>query len=117
LCATNVESFVRQIGYPAPRHRSTTTHSIVGGVARSGMSYVDLRFQLLDEQVRDGSYPLHMASMSKNTTVSVIRMLLDAAPEVITWINKYGDTPLHVALASGASSDVIQTLMAHDTKM
>ena len=113
----------QQIGYPAPPRQSllsspstTHRHVVVDGIARSGVSNVDLRFQSIDAQLRDGSYPLHIACMSNNpATVSVIQMLLDGAADVVSWTNKYSETPLHLALSAGICDDGIKSLLECDT--
>ena len=105
------------MGYPAtrkPSENTATQHPVTDGVARSGPSCIDMRFQSIGEQVRDGSYPLHIACMS-NAPLSVIKMLLDGAPEVVSWTNKFGETPLHLALSRGVHDDGIRMLLQYDS--
>lgn len=58
---------------------------------------VDLRFDYTNGQIRDGAYPLHMA-VSSGAPVGVVEMLIKDADDVLLMSNKYGETPLHLAL-------------------
>lgn len=71
---------------------------------------VDMRFQAVETQIRDGAYPLHMAIASK-ASKNVIEMLMREAPDVLRMTNKYGETPLHVALASDTDTETVELLL------
>lgn len=58
---------------------------------------VGLRYQGASEQVRDGSYPLHMA-VSSRAPVGVLELLIKYEPDILFKTNKFGETPLHLAL-------------------
>jgi hypothetical protein len=68
---------------------------------RSG---VDLRFDATDHQIRDGAYPF--TCNFKRASVS-LKCLWDADDVVL---NKYGETPLHLALMQD-DSEVVQVLI------
>ena len=51
----------------------------------------------MSSQVRDGAYPLHMA-IKAGAPASVLTTLIQSAREVLVKTNKFGETPLHVAL-------------------
>lgn len=76
---------------------------MVGSPSR--VSHLDLRFEALGVQTRDGSYPLHMAIENGGTSLHVVDMLLNAAPTVAHLVNKFGETPLHVALRCCSLTD------------
>lgn len=81
-------------------HTPENQHLVVEGSPRRGAygtTNIDLRFEAIEEQDRDGSYPLHMA-VANRSSLHVLDMLINAAPEVVHCTNKYGETPLHVAL-------------------
>jgi len=52
-------------------------------------------------QVRDGSYPLHMA-VQASASIDVLEILIKAEEEILLKTNKFGQTPLHLALERGA---------------
>ena len=76
-----------------------------------GNNSSDLRFQNISGQVRDGAYPLHIAIKARAPT-PVLEMLIKGAAEVLLKTNKYGETPLHVALLSGAEDEQVELLIA-----
>ena len=53
------------------------------------------RFEERSQQLRDGSYPLHMAIVN-GAPMQVLEMLAKAAPEVASMTDKYGQTCLHL---------------------
>jgi ankyrin repeat protein len=71
---------------------------------------VDLRFDAANHQIRDGAYPLHMA-VSSGAPLGVIEMLIKDAGDVVLKTNKYGETPLHLALMYH-DSEVAQVLIS-----
>jgi ankyrin repeat protein len=112
----------------SPEPSVSHQHAVIEGCPRRGTygtSLQELRFHHLGIQLRDGSYPLHMAvaaaadviagnvipssmvtSITSDTIHSlfhVLDMLIRAAPDVVTWTNKFGETPLHIALRSSSS--------------
>jgi ankyrin repeat protein len=83
-------------------------------ILASSPAAIDLRFEALGIQTRDGSYPLHMA-VSNRSSLEVIELLITAAPEVVHLINKYGETPLHLALRGRVAEEkVIEMLLDAD---
>lgn len=58
------------------------------------------RFEDHSQQLRDGSYPLHMA-IASGATIQVLEMLVKAAPEVASKADKFGRTCLHLAVKNG----------------
>jgi ankyrin repeat protein len=68
-------------------------------------------------QERDGSFPLHMAIRSRAPR-SVLEMLIKEDPDSHALRNKFGETPLHVAIKQdaeptedGSSDDVAEFLL------
>jgi len=51
-------------------------------------------------------------AVSANAPLPVIEMLIKAANDVLLKTNKYGETPLHLALSLGMSEDIVETLVA-----
>jgi hypothetical protein len=89
-------------------------HALMVEQQNAGMRSKDtlgLRFDALGDQVRDGAYPLHMAILA-GAPVHVVTLLLQGAPDMVLTTNKYGETPLHVALQRHASDDVIAVLVS-----
>jgi ankyrin repeat protein len=111
-------SDMRQIGNLASRKTSSmnesksTDHVIIdpSGGMRAKHS-VDLRFDVTNNQIRDGAYPLHMA-VSSGAPLGVIEMLIKDADDVLLMTNKYGETPLHLALMQD-DSEVVQVLIGY----
>jgi ankyrin repeat protein len=77
----------------------TNIHLVLEGTPRNGFygTAIDLRFEALGVQTRDGSYPLHMA-VSNHAPLKVLDMLINAAPDAVRLPNKFGEAPLHLAL-------------------
>lgn len=65
---------------------------------------------ILSHQIRDGSYPLHMA-IEKGTTRSILNLMLQEDIDILEFQNKRGETPLHIALAKNESDEVIELLL------
>lgn len=63
-----------------------------------GTNFSEIRFQNLSKQLRDGAYPLHMA-VKAGAPKHVLEVLIKAADDVLLMQNKFGETPLHIALA------------------
>jgi ankyrin repeat protein len=106
-----------QMGDLIPRKTSPVAehqHPVIEGSPRRG-SYgsVDLRFEALSVQTRDGSYPLHMA-VSNRSSLHVLDMLINAGPEVVFWTNKHGETPLHLALRGRLDDEAVEFLLFAD---
>ena len=94
-----------------------TQHPVVEGSPRRGcfnINNIDLRFDAIGEQERDGSYPLHMA-VSNRASIHVLDMLINAGPHVVFCTNKYNETPLHLALSSHPPDDAtVEILLQAD---
>jgi hypothetical protein len=54
--------------------------------------------------------PLHLMCKLNNPPTDVINDIVEAAPEVVSWVDSHGWLPLHHACANGASPDVLQIL-------
>lgn len=61
-------------------------------------------------QVRDGSYPLHMA-MQNGTTASTVERMIAVDVGVLELINKRGETLLHIAVANNESDEIVKLLL------
>lgn len=87
---------------------------------------IDLQFHEYDNQIRDGSYPLHIA-LSNNANVDVITILLRAASlaslndidsnggddgkkVVLQLKNKFGQIPMDIAKDRGYDEAVVISL-------
>lgn len=54
--------------------------------------------------------PLHLMCKLNNPPTDVISDIVEAAPEVVSWVDGHGWLPLHHACANGASTEVLQIL-------
>jgi ankyrin repeat protein len=54
--------------------------------------------------------PLHLMCKLNNPPTDIIGDIVEAAPEVVSWVDSHGWLPLHHACANGASPDVLQIL-------
>ena len=54
--------------------------------------------------------PLHLICKLNNPPTDVISEIVEAAPEVVAWVDNHSWLPLHHACANGASTDVLQVL-------
>jgi ankyrin repeat protein len=54
--------------------------------------------------------PLHLMCKLNNPPTDIISDIVEAAPEVVSWVDSHGWLPLHHACANGASPDVLQVL-------
>lgn len=80
-------------------HHNNHDHFIADLNVHAQKSNVDLQFHSYDNQVRDGSYPLHIA-LSNKATEGVIRILVDerlGGNDVLKMKDKFGKTPLDIA--------------------
>jgi hypothetical protein len=107
------------MGDPAPKkhtdtisQRKESDHFVLSTSPHSAM---DLEYRDRETQVRDGAYPLHMAlaSTSRKATLECIEMLIHGAPEVLSMTNKYGETPLHVALSHYAPAVIVERMLCN----
>lgn len=92
-----------------------TDHALIdpsGGI--SSKTFSSLRYELTSQQVRDGAYPLHIAVQAR-APVSVLELLIGGAQDVLLLVNKFSDTPLHLALeqGDGAAEAAVQALLQH----
>lgn len=69
----------------------------------------ETQFEDRSIQIRDGSYPLHMA-ISNGAPQSVIEMLIKAAPDCLSLTDKFDRTCLHLAVANGATKDTMSAV-------
>jgi ankyrin repeat protein len=75
------------------------------------MSSCELHYSLLSQQIRDGAYPLHMAI---GAPLNILELLVLEAPEIRMETNKYGETPLHLALKQLSHEATIQLLLREE---
>jgi hypothetical protein len=54
--------------------------------------------------------PLHLICKINNPPTDVVSEIVEAAPEVVAWVDNHGWLPLHHACANGASTDVLLIL-------
>jgi len=81
------------------------------GAGMGAKSSIDYRFDyLIQHQIRDGAYPLHMA-VGSNASLEVVEMLLKEAGDVASMTNKFGETALHVAFRTLASPEILLVLI------
>jgi hypothetical protein len=97
------------MGNPAPPHKTrnskeATQHFVIDTASKPNANLIDLWYELLTHQIRDGSYPLHEA-VAAGAPRGVIEMLLKEADDVLLLTNKHGETPLHIALANQSTVD------------
>lgn len=94
-------------------------HPVLEGTPRNGAhgTAIDLRFEALGAQTRDGAYPLHMA-VSNHAPLEVLDKLINAAPNVVRLTNKFGEAPLHLALRGSSlfaiDDEAIELLLRSD---
>jgi hypothetical protein len=93
-----------QMGNRAPPHttrnsKEGTQHFVPDTAGKPSGNPIDLWYESLTHQIRDGSYPLHEA-VAAGAPRGVIEMILKEADDVLLFTNKHGETPLHVALAN-----------------
>ncbi|KAL3909132.1 MAG: hypothetical protein SGILL_008210 [Bacillariaceae sp.] len=56
------------------------------------------------------STPLHLICKINNPPTDIVNEIVEAAPEVVGWVDNHGWLPLHHACANGVSTDVLQIL-------
>jgi ankyrin repeat protein len=117
LCLLALFCFFNKMGELAPaakkRHSvdaKNNNHFVTDLAGKSNLrsSYGG---DLLDLQIRDGSYPLHMA-IEAGCSRNVVELLMlvrggedtPTSTDLLLLTNKHGETPLHVALANPSSS-------------
>lgn len=54
--------------------------------------------------------PLHLMCKLNNPPTDVISNIVEAAPEVVSWVDSHGWLPLHHACANGATTEVLHIL-------
>eukprot|EP00978_Attheya_sp_CCMP212_P014973 scaffold38427_cov52-Attheya_sp.AAC.4 len=106
-----------KIGDIAPQKGSnkgnaeTVMHAVVDGTTRSGMSTEELRFLDRGIQIRDGAYPLHMLLAGPNVDIEMVENFIVEAPDILVLVDKFGRTPLHVALENRKDGPMIDMLL------
>jgi hypothetical protein len=106
------------MGYPATSKTQQlagkeSDHTIIDPSAGMKVDSAELRFSALATQIRDGAYPLHMA-VQQHAPTEVIEMLLKGACGDEVQTNKFGDTPLNVALKAGADDGTVEILLVNN---
>jgi hypothetical protein len=97
------------MGNPAPprttrNSKEGTQHFVTDTASKPSGNPIDLWYESLTHQIRDGSYPLHEA-VAAGAPRGVIEMILKEADDVLLLTNKHGETPLHIALANQSIVD------------
>lgn len=116
-----------KMGSPAPRKSKSLQqteqghHFVLGTSPTSTLesSRLAMKWQEGRIQVRDGAYPLHMLvghrheEQEEEAVISheAVEMLIHAAPHVLSRTNKFGETPLHVALGSHCPANIVEILL------
>lgn len=79
-----------KVGYKKP---DTQNHFIADTNVHHQQRTIDLQFHEYDAQIRDGSYPLHMAVFN-NAPFEVLCLLVNiGGRETLAFKNKFGKTP------------------------
>jgi ankyrin repeat protein len=106
------------MGDPAPNMAAighNENHACMDSTGGMYKDATDLHYGLLSQQTRDGAYPLHIAIHS-GASLPILELLIQQAPEVLTKTNKFGETPLHLALKKGSQNEpVVDFLLQSDT--
>ena len=86
-------------------------HFVTDLAGRSNLQCADTMYGVLDHQVRDGSYPLHMA-IAAGAPVNVIGLIVGEVrgKGILQLVDKHGETPLHFAVAGRSSDEVVDLL-------
>lgn len=92
-----------KMGSPAPKGNKRlsgkeTDHVLIdpsGGMATKDS--VALRYEGFGQQIRDGSLPIHMAIQAK-APLGTLELLIKYGRDTLAETNKFGETPLHLAL-------------------
>ena len=64
-------------------------------------------------QIRDGSYPLHMA-ISSGAPIEVLQILVKAAPDVALKTDKFGQTCLDLVVKCGGTPEAVDLIRSYD---
>jgi ankyrin repeat protein len=103
------------MGEPAPRKKRSVEqaemqHFVTDKAGKSNLT-ASATLYVLDQQVRDGSYPLHMA-LQAGTSRSVVKLILggEEGEDLLLLTNKHGETPLHIARANPTNEDLVDLL-------
>jgi ankyrin repeat protein len=76
---------------------------------------VDLHFDAIRSQMRDGAYPLHMAIVA-GAPLDVAEMLIKEADDILLETNKFGETPLHLALKHHVDDAIVEVMLQCEPK-
>jgi ankyrin repeat protein len=88
-------------------------HFVTDLAGKSNLAPSELMYDALGYQVRDGSYPLHMA-VRAGAPRNVVERILREDGDLVLLTNKYGETVLHVALSVPSNAEVVD-LILNDT--
>lgn len=100
---------------PHDNFTKSNRHLVLDGTTSSSWKSSQIKtssetqFEERSIQLRDGSYPLHMA-VANGAPLIIIDMLIKAAPDVLSWTDKFERTCLHLAVANGATIDFISSI-------
>jgi ankyrin repeat protein len=93
-----------------------THHFVTDLAGKSNLESSDALHGALDQQVRDGSYPLHMA-IAAGAPRNVVDLILgEADDDVLLMVNKHGETSLHIALANPSNEEFVDLLIETSKK-
>eukprot|EP01083_Nonionella_stella_P113393 334277_1 len=85
-------------------------HFIADMNVHSQKSNIDIKFHQYDSQIRDGSYPLHIA-LSNGASTDVIKILIDVGgDDVLRMKNKFDKIPIDVAQELNYGEHTLQLL-------
>jgi ankyrin repeat protein len=62
-------------------------------------------------QIRDGAYPLHILLAGPNVEIEMVENFIVEAPDILILSDKFGRTPLHVALENRKEGPIIDMLL------
>jgi ankyrin repeat protein len=91
-------------------------HFVTDTAYKSYLNSLENWSGVLNVQVRDGSYPLHMA-ITAGASRHAIEMLVMACPEVLKMTDKHGRTPLYIYLTKGwfvDDEEMVKILLPED---
>ena len=90
-----------------------TVHFVTGLAGKSNLASTEVMYGTLSTQIRDGSYPLHMA-VQAGAPLNVVERILREGSDLALQQNKRGETVLHVALSASTQNEHVIDLLLND---
>jgi ankyrin repeat protein len=87
------------------------SHFVTDLAGKSNLDASELMYSVLGRQVRNGSYPLHMAVRAGAPSNVVERILREGTSDLVLLVNKHGETVLHVALSEPSNIELVDLLL------